>query len=360
MNINKRFREEDANNDSTRLQPVTKKLIPFPKSSAEVPPVAQEPAIPYGTFFTSRIINNFNQRINNGKLTIMNLEQLLGKMNEINGNREYQNKILLQQLLPKLVCKNMGKAYTEETIERGIKPAEYLNYDSCFLINTQTNNINEMFKGFLVVQRAECAKYPNVYCLKLVCALEQGHLLVGCYLYTILNHPNLPADFNKIKLYPIVKNQETPLDKIGLLEMSASYENISALCLYTKFGFKEDKSLRGYYSNCFREENNLPMIIDLTKVSEDKIIKIIKKEDEGFQKHIICQITDKKLQKLLGYLYKIRDKRMQELTKNKDDLELQRKLTNINRDITSIESNKAQSIESSDHFKEMYENIFES
>jgi len=355
MNINKRFREEDVNNLG-RLEPVSKKLIPFPKSVTEVPPVAQEPTIPYGTFFTSRIIESFNQKINNGKLTIMNLEQILKKIGEMNGNNEYQNKILLQQILPKLVCKNMGKAYTEETVERGIKPAEYLNYDSCFLLNVKTNNINEMFKGFLVVQRAECAKYPNVYCLKLVCALEQGHLLVGCYLYTIINHPNLPADFNRIKLYPIVK--EIPLEKIGLLEMSASYENISALCLYSKFGFKEDKSLRGYYSNCFREENNLPMIVDLSSMEEEKIIKIIKKEDEGFQKHIICQITDKKLQKLLGYLYKIRDKRMQELTKNKDDIELQRKLTNINRDITAIESNKAQTIDSSDHFKEMYENIF--
>lgn len=279
MNINKRFREEDIDNDLIRLKPVVKrKLIPFPKSVTEVPPVAQEPTIPYGTFFTSRIIESFNQKINNGKLTIMNLEQILKKIGEMNGNNEYQNKILLQQILPKLVCKNMGKAYTEETVERGIKPAEYLNYDSCFLLNVKTNNINEMFKGFLVVQRAECAKYPNVYCLKLVCALEQGHLLVGCYLYTIINHPNLPADFNRIKLYPIVK--ETPLEKIGLLEMSASYENISALCLYSKFGFKEDKSLRGYYSNCFREENNLPMIVDLSSMEEDKIIKIIKKEDE--------------------------------------------------------------------------------
>ncbi len=177
MNMNKRFREEDAN--EYQLKPAVKrKLIPFPKSLTEVPPVAQEPTINYGTFFTSRIINSFNQKINNGKLTIMNLEQILKKIGEINGNNEYQNKILLQQLLPKLVCKNMGKAYTEETVERGIKPSEYFNYDSCFLINVKTNNINEMFKGFLVVQRAECAKYPNVYCLKLVCALEQGHLLV--------------------------------------------------------------------------------------------------------------------------------------------------------------------------------------
>ena len=342
MNINKRFREEK--ND---MEPQLKKQTLIIKPNKII-----------GTFFTERIINKYNEKINNNKLTIVNLEQILLKMDEIDNDSD-ENKIsLLQELLPKLVCKNMGEAYTIETVERGTNPKQYPNYDICFLINKQTNNINEMIKGFLVVQRGECAKYPNVYCLKLICALEQGHLLVGCYLYTIINHPILPSEFNKIKLYPINSTQETPIEKIGLLEMSASYENISALCLYTKFGFQEDKSLRGYYSNCFREENNLPMIIDLSSILENKIIKIVNKEDEGYKKHIICQITDKKLQKILGFLYKMRDKRNNELTKNKNDTELQRKIANIERDINIIETNINQTIETSEHFKEMYENIF--
>ena len=95
MNINKRFREEDANNDSTRLQPVTKKLIPFPKSSnavTEVPPVAQEPAIPYGTFFTSRIINNFNQN-QNRVIELVDLESPVEEKNLFNSGNKFVNII---------------------------------------------------------------------------------------------------------------------------------------------------------------------------------------------------------------------------------------------------------------------------
>ena len=335
------------------------------------------------TFFTYTIINNYNKNINlQGKYRILNLEQMYEKLNILNGQNEEYNIAMLQQSLPNLVCKSISKKYIFETINNSTMVKENIDYDICFLINdlSENNKFEEIIKGFLVVHRNQCPKYPNVYCLKLVCALEQGQLLVGCYLYSILSHPNLPIDFNKIKKYNIVypllypeNNDEyeepyygTPIEKIGLLELSGSYKNINALCLYSKFGFKEDKKLRGYYSNCFIEENNLPMIVIFegdAKTNINKIIKIVKKEEEIYKKHIICQITDKKLQKILIKLYLLRDKRVLEISQiPKLELEtitdLERRISNLNRDIKLLEDNPQQKIEGNVYFEECYNNLY--
>jgi hypothetical protein len=333
------------------------------------------------TFFTYTIIDNYNKAVNSTQYTILNLEQMCKRLNEINGEDYHNNIILLQQLLPNIVCKSLSECYVNKTIKSATNLSENIDYDICFLINTNTNTneltnnniFQEMIKGFLVVQRNLCAKYPNVYCLKLVCALEQGHLLVGCYLYSILSHPNLPSDFNRIKKHDILypENNEniqyfgTPIEKIGLLELSASYKNINALCLYSKFGFTEDKKLRGYYSNCFIEENNLPMIINFEEnsINLEKIIKIVKREEEIYKKHIICQITDKKLQKILIKLYLLRDKRHLELLVtsdiNSDAIkDLERRITNINRDIKLLEDNPQQKIEGNSYLEELYNDLY--
>jgi hypothetical protein len=325
------------------------------------------------TFFTYTIINDYNNAVSSAQqLTILNLEQMCNRLNEINGQDNHNNILLLQQLLPKLVCKSISERYTIESIQKATTPLEHIDYDICFLINNSTNSIETLIKGFLIVQRSQCAKYPNVYCLKLVCALEQGHLLVGCYLYSILCHPNLPIDFNKIKkhdiIYPGSTNEPyygTPIEKIGLLELSASYKNINALCLYSKFGFKEDKNLRGYYSNCFIEETNLPMIINIYEdgMTIDKLIKIVKRQEEIYKKHIICQITDKKLQKILIKLYLLRDKRKIELSTTSDInseaiKDLERRITNLNRDIKLLEDNPQQKIEGNAHLEELYDNLY--
>jgi hypothetical protein len=325
------------------------------------------------TFFTYTIIKDYNNAVSSDQqLTILNLEQMCNRLNEINGQDNHNNILLLQQLLPKLVCKSISERYTIESIQKATTPLEHIDYDICFLINNSTNSIETLIKGFLIVQRSQCAKYPNVYCLKLVCALEKGHLLVGCYLYVILSHPILPDNFNRIKkhdiIYPEATNAPyygTPIEKIGLLELSTSYKNINALCLYSKFGFKEDKNLRGYYSNCFIEETNLPMIINIYEhgMTIDKLIKIVKRQEEIYKKHIICQITDKKLQKILIKLYLLRDKRKIELSATSDInseaiKDLERRISNLNRDIKLLEDNPQQKMEGNAHLEELYDNLY--
>jgi len=364
--MNKRPITNDTNTNAT-IQPTNKKIKLDDKIDT----------LTISTFFTPTIIDNYNKAVSSQQqYNILNLEQMCKRLNAINGQDFHNNITMLQETLHKLVCRTISERYAIETIKYSTNPLENIDYDICFLINANevTNKYEEMVKGFLVVKRGLCANYPNVYCLKLVCALEQGHLLVGCYLYTILSHPTLPSVFDRLKKYPILHNEEitmdedtpyygTPIEKIGLLELSGSYKNINALCLYSKFGFKEDKKLRGYYSNCFIEENNLPMITNFKEnnATKEQIIKIVKREEEFYKKHIICQITDKKLQKILIKLYLLRDKRHLELVSESDTeviKDLERRISNLNRDIKLLEDNLQQKIEGNTYFEEIYDSLY--
>jgi len=100
-------------------------------------------------------------------------------------------------------------------------------------------------KGFIIVERGECKKYSNRHAVKLICSTHhQGTLLMGLYMYTLLNNS---------KIY-------TP-DKIGILELASGYNNVPGLCTYHKFGFTEDKDLYG--NNCFTGMGSMPMSVDL-------------------------------------------------------------------------------------------------
>ena len=100
-------------------------------------------------------------------------------------------------------------------------------------------------KGFIIVERGECKKYSNRHAVKLICSTHhQGTLLMGLYMYTLLNNS---------KIY-------TP-DKIGILELASGYDNVPGLCTYHKFGFTEDKDLYG--NNCFTGMGSMPMSVDL-------------------------------------------------------------------------------------------------
>ena len=120
--------------------------------------------------------------------------------------------------------------------------------------NKEQPNDPGIFKGFAIVQQGECNKYPNTFCLNLICsAARKGKILLGLYLYIIKNHINIA-------------------NKIGLLELANGYINGAGFCLYSKCGFVYDAML---YGDCFPYCNNLPMICDLTNISSSDIIEVI-------------------------------------------------------------------------------------
>tara|TARA_B100000925_G_C21979802_1_gene461756 strand:- start:506 stop:1678 length:1173 start_codon:yes stop_codon:yes gene_type:complete len=99
--------------------------------------------------------------------------------------------------------------------------------------------------AFLVTQVGECKTYEYVDALNLICSNDVkgspvGRIVFYLYIFTLKYHK---------------------IDK-GLLELAGSYENISGLCLYNKFGFRENFSLMN--RRCFPDEYNLPMYVDMT------------------------------------------------------------------------------------------------
>jgi len=99
--------------------------------------------------------------------------------------------------------------------------------------------------AFLVTQVGECKTYNHVHALNLICTNDEkgspvGRIVFYLYVFTLKYHE---------------------IDK-GVLELANSYENISGLCLYNKFGFREDFSLMN--KRCFPDKYNLPMYVDIT------------------------------------------------------------------------------------------------
>jgi hypothetical protein len=138
--------------------------------------------------------------------------------------------------------------------------------------------------GFAITQHNECIKLQNVYCLNLICSKPLkdggvkgiGAILLSLYLFSINNNNN--------------KN----IPKIGLLELANSYINVGGLCLYSKFGFEYDPNLHG--EDCFDDNNNMPMIVNLTEKYQNRdvnrtLIEILNGKNI-FDKPYICSLRD--------------------------------------------------------------------
>lgn len=161
------------------------------------------------------------------------------------------------------------------------------SYTSTDLVNDKLNHVHSV----MIVQKGECAVRPRTVAVRLICSRKtmKANILMGAYLYTI-------------------KKKGGKVDQTGILELADGFKNLPGYCLYTKFGFKEDKSLyvpvlwkneKGYkwhqknqdkdlwvpdptnydFKNlkqkrmCFGNQENLPMSVDLTNITEQAIIK---------------------------------------------------------------------------------------
>ena len=216
----------------------------------------------------------------------------------------------ITQLTETQCMHGINENYGELSIRRGI--FDHLSYendtfDILVVVDRNYKNVEpsaitpedfidfkiRQIKGFIIVERGECKKYLKRYAIKLICSTHnQGTLLMGLYMHTLLNNNNI----------------DTP-DKIGILELADGYNNIPGLCTYHKFGFTEDNKLYG--DNCFEGVHSMPMSVDLNigknpNLSDDIIQVAIKKQqhlfpiDTGNKPSIISKIcmmkTDKEKQ----------------------------------------------------------------
>jgi hypothetical protein len=292
----------------------------------------------YSFFYTKPIIREYYDKIkdaipNKVLFSQDNIIDYFVSNNEM--KKEQAIQYLHQSLLRSDICQGtIGPEYISRVFDKVFSSnfAIRSECDICFILNGELKpnaTIEEKFTqivGFCIVKRGDCAKYGKVYTLNLVCSKRGenvGSYFVGLYLYTILCHP---LDASEILIAPkITKLTETddpdtyygiPLPYIGLLELSGGYKNVPGLCLYSKFGFNIDTSLSGRGSNCFVDLNNLAMKNDFIGDSsisveerKTKIVSIVKREDPGFEKHLICNIKDKaKQNEMIATFYIIKDK----------------------------------------------------
>jgi len=157
--------------------------------------------------------------------------------------------------------------------------------------NFSSTKLENNILGFIIIQKGECSKFNDTYCINLICSpsLDErskgiGSILIALYIYCIMNNDDI-------------------IEKRGLLELANSYVNMGGLCLYSKYGFVYDPLLYG--ADCFNDYNNLPMIVEIdTKYgNSNEIIKdILLGKNKGFQKPPICSIRENDKQLLIGIL----------------------------------------------------------
>jgi hypothetical protein len=150
---------------------------------------------------------------------------------------------------------NIGMQYINTSIQ-ALKNSHDNNdtiYDFLAVFNVditqlklRPKNLKNNIIGFIIVQKGECLKYPDVYSINLICSRPQykkGSILFGAYIYSLINNFSV-------------------MDKRGVLELANAYFNPPGLCLYSKLGFITDLTMYG--SDCFVDHYNLPMILDIS------------------------------------------------------------------------------------------------
>jgi hypothetical protein len=164
--------------------------------------------------------------------------------------------------------------------------------------------------GFLVSQKGECTALPEAHSILLICSSSSGggSLLLALFLFAIMTNPAVT-------------------NKVGLLELATSYQNLKGLCSYSKFGFKYSPDLytkiitaqngtkrtQNGKAKCFTEIFNLPMMCNTTAEfdSPDVIRQILRRIDvpKGMinaRKHPLCTLSiDEQAQMFLAMAYTV-------------------------------------------------------
>lgn len=286
-------------------------------------------------FFTKTIINEYTDGLNAlsnsfstpmrqtglGRYKLFNVDDIMRPSTA----RYPKYREALPSLLSNFCRGSIRRGYSNSEIEAALDPinSRYelvilaLNVDWIWdvIISGEQSDFNETVKGFMIVEHGECDLYPNAYALNLICTNQDagsgsGSILMGLYLYTIISHPPAQED-DEIDLS--VRSTLTPVQPYAMLELAGAYRNQSGLCVYEKFGFREDFEL---YEHCYDSPGNLPMLIDFNHGPDYGSLTLIEKKRRIFgivagdrRKEVtrskLCYTTNRQEQKLLGILKNI-------------------------------------------------------
>ena len=270
--------------------------------------------------FTNTIMHNFRHEIHgilDGK-NIMNMDELTRYFlkEDTPENRTQMWKYFFENIHDLGICQAVEVAYLKSVLQRSMNNE---NFDFAFIFSDVAEEEADLkvkmqtLVSFIIVERNECKKYGNAYALNYICSKVKGigALLVGLYVYSIFSHPLIDkSDLRVKKIEPHTSDEYygPAILHMGLLELSGGYQNVPALCLYSKFGFVEDETLSGSTSNCFRSDVNIAMRTDYPHEMspediKQKIVNILLGRESEFQKPVICKFKDPEMQGYLSWLY---------------------------------------------------------
>ena len=220
--------------------------------------------------FTDEFINMFtNNEIVNTILETNSLKLL--NLNNITLSKDRHEVDDIIQ-----ICQ-ISKEYTENILVKifySEDPKQLLKRDVIVLLKNKT------IVGFLAVLKGECAVYNTTLALQLVCAKSDDKL------------KSVPIGTILLSAYLIASKLHN--HEFAILEVAGGYKNIKAFCLYDRYGFIEDISIKKY--DCFDQEDTIPMIADLKQISIEQIFNTLNRSNGGIISHdSLCSIKDKSL-----------------------------------------------------------------
>jgi hypothetical protein len=178
---------------------------------------------------------------------------------------------------------------------------------------------SEKVLGFIVAEEGECKIFPNTVSVNLICVRNN----INKVIYNVKSSVLLGAYLCMIK--------QSDYDQTGILELAGGYDNPEGLCAYNKFGFEHDANLED--RNCFNNDGNLPMSVDLDQevFSIENIIGIVvtnkplKRVLDLCNKYVPKTETEKKMQKRMlrrhNSLFRINHTNNRFKKKNKKNLQ---------------------------------------
>jgi hypothetical protein len=127
-----------------------------------------------------------------------------------------------------------------------------------------TNKSNNERVGFMITEYEECKTMKNTHALKLICAIKgYGELLLYSYLY-----------------FAKAIHQQ-----YGVLELAGHFYNMSGLCAYNKYGFREDLTMKR--KDCFNNSGTLPMKVDLNKITYEYLDIVLQSKRDKSKKETL-------------------------------------------------------------------------
>lgn len=134
--------------------------------------------------------------------------------------------------------------------------------------NNSSKHINTRIVGFILTRIAECVDVENKYSnIPTIIAIytDSTHKHTGIHTqcHNQCNYLKNLCVF--IYIYALKKSNYS----YGMIELPGLYYNYSLLCVFSRYNFKEDITLKS--SRCFSQDIGLPLIVNLSQISYNKL-----------------------------------------------------------------------------------------